>query len=286
LKERLLAVRMQRVPPARDDKILADWNGLMIAALARASGLLDEPHWLDLAKGAYRFVAESMADGEGLAHSYRDGRRIAPGFALDHAAMIDAALALHDMTLDRRYLDDAQRWSGHLLQNYRDPDTGLLGMIRHESGELPVRPRPTHDDAVPNALGVHAANLHRLATKTAAAADAEQAQGLMRVALQAAARAPMAHGSLLNAYDLARNGVEIVLAGPERMAFHQAARSLPYTTTVLVDGPDAASLPPGHPAAAMLRHAGRGAAFICFEGRCLPPVTDPNQLAEAIRAGR
>lgn len=286
LKERLLAARKQRVPPARDDKILADWNGLMIAALARASGLLDEPHWLDLAKGAYRFVAESMTDGDGLAHSYRLGRLIAPGFALDHAAMVDAALALHDATLDQRYLDDAQRWSDHLDRHYRDPATGLFGMTRHETGELPVRPRPTHDDAVPNALGIQAANLVRLAAKTGTAPDRTRAQALMGAALRAAARAPMAHGSALNAYDLARNGIEIVLAGPSRMVFHQAARSLPYTTTIQIDCPDAASLPSDHPAATMLRYAGRGAAFICFEGRCLPPVTDPNRLAETIAAAR
>ena len=286
MRERLLAVRALRIPPARDDKILADWNGLMIAALARASGLLGQPHWLDLARSAYRFVAESMADGDGLAHSYRLGRLIRPGFALDHAAMIDAALALHDLTLEQHYLEDARRWSRHLDRHYRDADTGLLGMTRPESGELPVLPRPTHDDAVPNALGVHAANLLRLAAKTGALADREQAQALMKAALQAAARAPMAHGSVLNAYDLARNGVEIVLAGPDRAAFRAAARSLPYTTTILIDCPDDDALPPDHPASAMLRQAGRGGAFICFEGRCLPPVTDPNRLAEAIADGR
>lgn len=65
LKACLLTIRAKRIPPARDDKILADWNGLMIAALARAAGLLDQPRWLDLARNAYRFVAESMADGSG-----------------------------------------------------------------------------------------------------------------------------------------------------------------------------------------------------------------------------
>ncbi|WP_449256743.1 thioredoxin domain-containing protein [Bosea sp. (in: a-proteobacteria)] len=286
LKQRLLTERANRVPPARDDKILADWNGLAIAALARASGLLDRPGWLALARDAYRFVAESMADGEGLAHSYRLGRRIRPGFALDHAAMIDAALALHDATLERRFLDDAIRWSDHLDRHYRDPGTGLIGMTRLESGELPVLPRPTHDDAVPNALGIHAANLVRLAVKTADPGQRARAGSLMKAALKAAARAPMAHGAILNAYDLARNGVELVFAGPERAAFHQAARRLPYTTTILIDCPDATSLPADHPAAAMIRLAGAGAAFICFDGRCLPPVTDPNRLAEAIAAAR
>ncbi|KQK28780.1 thymidylate kinase [Bosea thiooxidans] len=282
LKDALFAERTKRIPPARDDKILADWNGLMIAALARASGLLDRPAWLELSERAYRFVAESMADGEGVAHSYRLGRRITPGFALDHAAMIDAALALHDATLSQNYLDDARRWSAHLWQHYHDPQTGLLSMTPADSRSLPVIPRPTHDDAVPNALGVHAGNLLRLAGKTGSADHRERADAFLAAALRAAARAPMAHGSVLNAYDLARNGVEIVLAGTERSALHAAARRLPYTTTIITDVPDPHSLPADHPVAAMLRLAGDGAAFICFEGRCLPPVTDPNQLADAL----
>ena len=286
IRRDLLALRARRVPPARDDKILADWNGLMIAALVRASGLLDEPAWLALARRACHFVTESMKDGDGLAHSYRAGRLIAPGFALDHAAMIDAALALHDATSEQHFLDDALRWSTHLWRYYRHADTGLLGMTRRDSAALPVVPRPTHDDAVPNANGVHAGNLLRLAAKTGAPADRIHAEQFLIAALAAAERAPMAHGSVLNAYDLARHGVEIVLAGTERARLRQAALALPYTTTMIVDCPDASALPSDHPAASMARLAGSGAAFICFTGRCLPPVTDPNQLQDAVAAGR
>jgi uncharacterized protein YyaL (SSP411 family) len=286
IREKLLGLRALRIPPARDDKILADWNGLMIAALAHAAGVLERPDWLEHAQRAYHFVAESMADGDGLAHSYRAGRLITPGFALDHAAMIEAALALHDAGFNQHYLNDARRWSDYLWRHYRSTDTGLLGMTRHGTAGLPVIPRPTHDDAVPNANGVHAANLIRLAAKTGEGADAERADSFLKAALAAAIRAPLAHGSVLNAYDLARHGVEIVLAGPERAAFHAAARRLPHTTVMLIDCPDPESLPANHPAAAMIRQAGQGAAFICFSGRCLPPVTDPNRLARAIAAAR
>lgn len=286
IREKLLALRSRRIPPGRDDKILADWNGMMIAALARAAGAFDKPAWLTFAKGAFHFVAESMADGDGLAHSYREGRLIKPGFALDHAAMIEAALALHDATSEQHYLDRAKRWSDHLWRHYRGPETGILGMTRNDSSSLPVIPRPSHDDAVPNATGVHAGNLLRLAAKTGEANDRIRADGFLDAALSTAARAPMAHGSVLNAYDLARNGVEIVIAGTNREAFRKAALKLPYTTTIIIDCPDPEQLPGDHPAAAMVSRAGEGAAFICFGGRCLPPVTEPNRLAEAVTAAR
>lgn len=284
LRARLLAVRSWRVPPGRDDKILADWNGLMISALVRASGILDRPDWIELAGDAFCFVAESMADGEGLAHSYRAGRLIAPGFALDHAAMAEAALALHDATGERHYFDLALRWSAHLDRHYREADSGLLRMTRGDSLALPVVPRPTHDDAVPNANGLHAANLLRIAAQTGLPDDSERADQFLAAVLAAAAHAPMAHGSILNAYDLARNGVDIVLAGPTRESFRQTALALPYVTTKLVDCPDPDGLPPEHPAHAYARHAGEGAAFVCLHGRCLPPVTEPNRLAEAVAA--
>jgi uncharacterized protein YyaL (SSP411 family) len=282
LRASLLAARGKRVPPGRDDKILADWNGLMISALVRAAGLLGRKDWVMLAAKAFRFVAESMADGAGLAHSYRGGRLIAPGFALDHAAMAEAALALHDSTGDEHYFALARRWSLHLDRYYREADSGLLRMTRADSAELPVIPRPTHDDAVPNANGVHAANLLRIAAQTGLSEDREHADRFLAAILTAAARAPLAHGSVLNAYDLARNGVEIVLAGPDREAFREAALALPHLTSILVDCPDPDGLPADHPAHAYARQAGSGAAFICRRGRCLPPVTEPNRLAGAV----
>jgi uncharacterized protein YyaL (SSP411 family) len=286
LRTRLLAVRSERLSPGRDDKILADWNGLMVSGLVRAAGLLDRKDWVKLAADAFRFVAESMADGDGLAHSYRAGRLIAPGFALDHAAMAEAALALHDATGDRHYFELAGRWSAHLDRHYREADSGLLRMTCTDSAALPVIPRPTHDDAVPNANGLHAANLLRIAAQTGLPEDRELADRFLAVTLAAAAHAPMAHGSILNAYDLARSGVEVVLAGPTRESFRQTALALPHLTTMLVDCPDPGGLPPEHPAHAYARQAGSGAAFVCLHGRCLPPVTEPNRLAEALASAR
>ena len=98
LRAKLLAVRASRVRPGLDDKVLADWNGLMIAALANASLMLAEPSWLALARQAFSFVARTMTRGDRLGHSWRQGQLKFPGLASDFAAMIRAALALYEAT--------------------------------------------------------------------------------------------------------------------------------------------------------------------------------------------
>ncbi|HEY4406394.1 MAG TPA: thioredoxin domain-containing protein, partial [Xanthobacteraceae bacterium] len=114
LREKLLAARSRRVRPGLDDKILADWNGLMIAALVNAGVILDEPSWLQDAARAFLFIDAKMSHGDRLGHSWRDGRLLFPGLASDHAAMIRAALALHEATGDSGYLERALAWQAGL----------------------------------------------------------------------------------------------------------------------------------------------------------------------------
>ncbi len=109
LRAKLLAERDKRVRPGWDDKVLADWNGLMIAALARAAVVFERPEWLQLAKRAFDFVATRMSANGRLLHAYRDGRAKAPATASDYANMIWAALRLHEATNERRYFEQARR---------------------------------------------------------------------------------------------------------------------------------------------------------------------------------
>src|SRR5665647_3129497 len=110
LRAILLDARSARVRPGIDDKVLADWNGLMIAALVNAGIIFDEPSWLALAKHAFDFIARTMTKGDRLGHSWRAGRLLFPGLASDFAAMIRAALALHEATAERSYLAQALAW--------------------------------------------------------------------------------------------------------------------------------------------------------------------------------
>src|SRR6202023_3952543 len=98
MRASLLAVRDLRIRPGLDDKVLADWNGLMIAGLVNAGVLLDDPDWITLAARAFAFIATSMTRGDRLGHAWRAGRLVYPGLASDFAAMVRAALALHEAT--------------------------------------------------------------------------------------------------------------------------------------------------------------------------------------------
>src|SRR6202035_2471710 len=150
MRASLLAMRDLRVRPGLDDKILADWNGLMIAALVNAGLVLDEPSWLQSAARAFLFIDAKMGRGERLGHSWRDGRLLFPGLASDHAAMIRAALALHEATGESGYLERALDWQAGLDRHYANPDTGGYFLTANDAEGLVVRPNSTADEATPN----------------------------------------------------------------------------------------------------------------------------------------
>ena len=100
LRDKLLAARSSRIRPGWDDKVLADWNGLMIAALVKAAKALDHPEWLSLASRAFTFIVSKMTVDSRLVHSSRQGRGHVPAVAGDYANMIRAALHLYEATND------------------------------------------------------------------------------------------------------------------------------------------------------------------------------------------
>src|SRR5262245_1477738 len=166
LRTKLLALRDMRVRPGLDDKMLADWNGLMIAALVNAGIALDERSWLDMAKRAFNFIERNMTRGGRLGHSWRDGKLLLPGLASDFAAMIRAALTLHEATGERVYLEQALRWQSAFDAHYADSDTGGYYLSADDASDLLLRPHSTQDDATPNPNAVAAQNLVRLAVVT------------------------------------------------------------------------------------------------------------------------
>ena len=282
LRARLLERRASRVRPGLDDKILADWNGLMIAALVRASPLLDRPEWIALAQGAYGFVAASMSRGRVLGHSWR-GALIFPGFALDHAAMMRAALALHETTGEASYLRDAEAWRDVLLGEFMVEETGCLAMTARGADPLVVRPQPTHDDAVPNANGVFAEALVRLAQITETGEDHQRASEILTRLVGLARAAPLGHTSILNALDLHLRGVSILVAGQGAEPLFEAALRVPYLDRSARRLRPGEALDENHPARALAASGEGPRALVCAGMRCSLPVTDAGALRAQVQ---
>lgn len=282
MREKLLARRASRIRPGLDDKVLADWNGLMIASLVRASSLLDRPEWIELATTAYRFIAESMNRDGRLGHSWRGGSLIFPGFALDHAAMMRAALALFETTGEPSYLDDAQSWSETLRRDFAVAETGTLAMTSKDGDALVVRPQPVHDDAVPNANGVFVEALVRLAQITGRDEDHRRAEDALAKLTAMARSSPFGHTSILNALDLHLRGLTIVITGTPSDALRDAALRVPYTDRSVHVMREGEALDANHPAqAAVAGHEPQ--ALICAGMRCSLPVRDREAFARQVR---
>ena len=286
LRGKLLEFREKRVRPGLDDKVLADWNGLMISGLVNAGILLDEPDWIAMAARAFDFISGSMTQGDRLGHSWRAGKLLFPGLASDFAAMIRAALVLHEATGDRAYLERALAWQRTFDAHYPDPDTGGYYLSADDASDLLLRPHSTLDDATPNPNAVAAQNLLRLAVLSGDDAWREQADRLIEGILSTAERNLFGHVALLNALDLRLRGAEIVLTGPQADRFAQAALKLPFLDRIVLRAASAAELPPTHPAQEKLKAAQGSAAFVCVGERCSLPVSGPDQIAAAVTAMR
>ncbi len=290
LRQKLFEARERRVHPGLDDKILADWNGLMIAALAHAAVIFDEPEWITLAARAYDFIATAMqfTDAQGhkrLAHGWRAGVLVAPGLALDYAAMAGAALALHEVrnlgpALSRDYLADAIGWAGALETYHRDPATGFLYMTAKDAGDVILRLAPTADDAIPNAHPLYLFALVRLAAFTGDTSWLAKADALFEMLSASTRRNAIGHAGIWNALDFRLRAKEIVTAGMRRKELYEAALGLPFTGRIVIDTGGPEDMPPSHPARAQVELAGEAAAFVCSGGTCSLPVRSKEALLD------
>ncbi len=286
LRQRLHEARGKRVRPGLDDKVLADWNGLMIAALAHASTAFGESSWLTMAERAFAFIASAMTTGDRLGHSWRDGRLLFPGLASDFAGMIRAALALFEATGERRYLSQALAWQEALERHHADPDTGGYFLTADDAEGLIVRPNATADDAIPNPNAIAAEILVRLAVFAGDDRWRERADRLFDGLLPVAGANLFAHAALLNALDGRLRMAEIVVTGQGARAdeLTRAALELPFVDRSVLRAPSADALAPTHPARAKVGSASAAAAFICVGERCSLPVGEARQIAETLRA--
>ncbi len=198
-RAKLLAVRERRVKPHRDDKVLAAWNGLMIAALARSARTFDLPAHRDAARSAAAFVLGSMRGADGLLRvSWRDGRLLEESFLDDQAFMVKGLLALHEATGDARWLAEAESLFKAADAAFVAPDGTGWFFTRPGRDDVLVRARNTVDSAIPSGSSVMAAALLDLHRLTGRPAELERAGRVLAAHAGAMATMPGAYHNMLN----------------------------------------------------------------------------------------
>jgi uncharacterized protein YyaL (SSP411 family) len=286
LRAKLLAMRARRVRPGLDDKVLADWNGLMITALTNAALMFGEPSWIVVATRAFDFMTRAMTKGGRLGHSWRDGKLKFPGLASDFAAMIRAALALYEATGQDAYLQQALSWQQALDRHYANAETGTYYLTAADAEGLVIRPAATADEATPNHNAVAVQNLIRLAVLAGDDRWRDKADTLIATIAPLAAENLYMHMALLNAIDLRLRGAEIVVTGqgPRAQALLDTARRHAPLDRMVLHAASAQQLPASHPARAKAETSAAPQAFVCVGETCSLPVTEPAALQAAIDA--
>jgi uncharacterized protein len=285
----LFALREKRPKPALDDKILADWNGLMIAALARSATFPSSPAYVKAARAAFAFVDETLRDEKGrLAHAWRNGRVGAAGMLDDYASIARAALALFEATGERSYLARAIALVEEAQDLFGDAD-GSFFITARDAADLPgARPRHARDGATPSGIGLIAEVLARLHNLTGEKRWRDDCERLVQAF--AGARDAMAQSALLlAAADFLERAAVIVVAGdsedPRAQALLATALASPDPATCVLrtlDGADWPETSPGHGRAPL---DGAPAAYLCRGSVCSLPVTTPQALREMMSRG-
>ncbi len=286
MRAKLLARRASRVRPGWDDKILADWNGLMIAALSRAAVVFQKPEWLTLAERAFTCITTKLsAGGDRLFHSYRAGLAKAPATASDYANMTWAALRLFGATQSESYLAQAQRWADVLDQHYWDGESGGYFTAADDTTDVVVRLKAATDDAVPSANAIQLSNLIALAALTGDSRYDNRARQLVSAFAGAVVRAPTGHCGLLAAeLDLDRLVQVAVIGGDNNLGTELYRVSLPGALEFIsTTAPDLSSQ---SPLAGKASIGGKSTAYVCVGPTCSTPLQEPDEFLGRLRAAR
>jgi uncharacterized protein YyaL (SSP411 family) len=286
-RELLLSQRLKRTPPVRDDKVLADWNGLMIAALANAGAIFRKPQWVTAAIEAFDFVVKVLGDGDRLYHTWRNGKRNHPGLSDDYAHMIRAALALWEATNDRQYLDRAHRWAFVLNEHFWDGQNGGYFQTPDDGEQLIIRVRNVFDQATPCANGVMIGLLAKLHFATADSAYRDRCNALIQAFSGEIGRSYTSMGAYLNGLEIALTGLQVVIVGPannpktQELVSAVLGRSLPNRLLMVVDPGD--PLPEAHPAHGKTMQNGQPTAYVCQRSTCSAPIINPVTLSQVLQ---
>ena len=280
----LLAARDQRPSPGLDDKILTDWNGMMIWALAQAGSYFDKPDWIAAAEKAFTFILTFMQVGNHLCHSWRRGIANSADVLDDYAMMIKGALALLQATGNEEYLTQAENWFQELEDRYWDNDpenqSGGYFFSPSDAKDLITRTRNAFDNATPAGNGIMVDNLARLYHLTGKEIYRSRADGLIDAFSGLPPQQLLNMPSLLNGFEMLVAAKQIILISPpdqgttlEKTVKKHGGPTLIFTRLA----PDV-SLPENHPAFGKTMIEEKPTIYVCEGNVCGQPLTDEQVL--------
>jgi len=291
-RERLFEVREKRVHPLKDDKIITSWNGMMIAALAKAHQALKEPAYVAAAANAADFILNRLRTSDGtLIRRYREGEAAHAGFADDYAFLVWGLIELYEATFEVRFLKEAVALNDRMLDLFWDESGKGFFFTGKENERLIAQTKELYDGAVPSCNSLGVLNLMRLGRMTGRVELEQKADEAIKAFSSELAEVPMAHTQFMNALDFVIGpSREIVIAGDSdsemtmRMIEKIHARFLPNKVLLLREGGENGDRlidlsPFVEP---LLPIEGRPTAYICEQYACKTPVTDPNSLENVL----
>jgi uncharacterized protein YyaL (SSP411 family) len=274
VRQRLFEARAKRRRPGLDDKVLTEWNGLMLSSLAEAAAALDRPDWLAIAVTNGNFLVDHLRRDDGRWHRswQADGQPPARHAALaaDHAALVDAFARLAEATGDGRWIDHARSVADTMLDHFWDVDNGGVFTTADDGEQLVARQKDLMDNATPSANSIAAVALIRLGALTGEARYTNHAEQVLRLLGQVLPQAPSAFSNALAAVDMINTGItEIAIVGdrPDLVRAVQArwlpnavlAWGAPYDSPLWLDRSD-------------------GLAYVCRHYACQTPADSTETL--------
>ncbi len=291
-RKRLLEERHRRIPPYKDTKILTDWNGLMIAALAKGAQIFDEPAYAQAASRAADFLWQHLRREDGrLLHRSMDGQAGIPAYLDDYAFLIWGLIDLYEATFDVMHLQRALLLQQDLVTHFWDEPSGGFFFTADDAEELLVRRKEVYDGAMPSGNSVALLNLLRLGLITGKEEWEEKAQRLYAAFASAVERFPAGYTQLLCAVDFALGpSSEVVISGDldsaDAQAMIKAIRALYIPNKVVLFRPDGDAPPISHLAPFTLHQKsldGKAAAYVCRNYACSLPTTDMAHLEKLMK---
>ena len=276
----LLGIRKKRIPPATDDKILTDWNGLMIAALAKAGNILSQPKYLDAAIKTADFILKIMLKENVLYHRYAKGETAIEGFLDDYSFLIFGLIELHEVTFQERYLQVANNLTQIMLTKFWDSKNG--GFYQTQEGDVAVaRMKQLYDGAVPSGNSVALQDLLWVSRLTNEVTYDQKATEMTKTFAQEVESSPEAYTFFLSAFDfLVGPSFSVTLVGDlEEKGIKEMIDSLRThympTNIVIIKSPEEAGL-------GYQQIDGKATAYVCRDQMCLPPTNSVVKMLEQL----